>query len=164
MMFREAISHLEHGDYKKAQTLLLALVKEKPNDAELHFYLASTYDGLGQEAEAIPFYQKAIELGLTGINYEKAFVQLGSSLRCIGKYEEAQEIFQKGLKEFPENAALSAFQAITEYNLGHNRQSIQRLLGLLLKEPTNEWIQTYKKALTFYSKHLDETWTDTSDT
>lgn len=164
MMFREAISHLEHGDYKKAQTLLLALVKEKPDEADLQYYLASTYDGLGQETAAIPHYQQAIELGLTGIHYEKALVQLGSSLRCVGKYKEAQEIFQKGLQEFPENAALSVFLAITEYNLGQNRQSIQRLLRVLMNEPTNEWIHTYKKALTFYSEHLDETWTDTSDT
>ncbi|MGN7312108.1 tetratricopeptide repeat protein [Alkalicoccobacillus gibsonii] len=163
-MFREAITHLDHGEYKKAQTLLLTLVKEKPNEAELQFYLASTYDGLGQETEAIPHYQQAIELGLTGINYEKAYVQLGSSLRCIGKYAEAEKIFHSGLKEFPKNAALSVFLAITEYNLGHTRQSTQRLLTVLMEEPTNDWLQTYKKALTFYAAHLDETWTDTSDT
>ncbi|MFK3939191.1 tetratricopeptide repeat protein [Alkalihalobacillus sp. NPDC078783] len=163
-MFREAITHLDHGDYMKAQTLLLALIKEKPEDPDLHFYLASSHDGLGQETKAIPHYQQAIELGLTGIHYEKAFIQLGSSLRCIGKYAEAEKIFHNGLKEFPENAALSVFLAITEYNLGHTRQSTQRLLTVLMEEPKNEWLQTYKKALTFYAAHLDETWTNTSDT
>ena len=45
---------------------LLDLVAAYPDDAEINYQAAWVHDSLGREREAVPFYRRAIEQGLSG--------------------------------------------------------------------------------------------------
>ncbi|MFD2444609.1 tol-pal system YbgF family protein [Bacillus sp. CGMCC 1.16607] len=104
-----AIQLMKENKDEEARNILIKLIETYPDDADVQFYCASAHDGLGLESEAIPYYEKAISLGIEGSNREKVFVQLGSSQRCIGEYEAALRTLEKGLLEFPENRAIQTF-------------------------------------------------------
>jgi len=69
----------ENGQLKEANQLMVALVKEEPENAYYQFQCAWTYDSLGQEKEAVPHYEKAIQLGLEPAILVDAYLGLGST-------------------------------------------------------------------------------------
>ncbi|WP_257009888.1 tetratricopeptide repeat protein [Evansella halocellulosilytica] len=158
MMLHKARRLIEENKNEEAKQLLLDLTKEYPNDKQVHFHCAEVHDGLGLEREAITHYEKALALGILGEERERAFIQLGSSLRCIGQYDEAMNILKAGLKEFPENRALHVFLAMTFYNVNDHKLAVETLLSELIETSSDQWINKYSRALTFYSENLDKTW------
>lgn len=157
-MKAKALEYLEMKKYEEARVLLLELSVELPQDPEISFHCGESHDAQGMEREAIPFYKKALAQGIQGVKREMAFVQLGSSYRCIGEYGSAVEVLEEGLREFPENKAIQAFLAMSLYNEGQNQKAVSALLNLLTDTTSDEWIKRYARALKFYSENLDETW------
>ncbi|RXJ04421.1 hypothetical protein DS745_03280 [Anaerobacillus alkaliphilus] len=157
-MLTEAISLLEANNYEAAREILDKLLEADPEDSQVNFYYGSFHDGLGNEREAIPYYEKALANDIQGPNREMAYVQLGSSLRCIGEYEKAMKILSNGLQEFPANGAIKVFLAICYYNTSEHEKSVQLLMTTLLDTSTDQSIQQYKRALTYYKDHLNNTW------
>jgi tetratricopeptide (TPR) repeat protein len=114
----EAIQLRETGRAKQdqamleeARTLLLDLAAAYPDDAEITFQTAVVHDNLGLERESIPFYVQALTQGLSGPDFEGAFLGLGSTYRGLGDYQQAEETLRRGVKEFPHNRALQVFLA-----------------------------------------------------
>ncbi|HGY1050725.1 MULTISPECIES: tetratricopeptide repeat protein [Aeromonas] len=68
------------GRIEEARQHGLLQLAERPQDAKLHYEVAGLHDNLGREAQAIPLYQRAIALGLTGDALRGAWLGLGSSL------------------------------------------------------------------------------------
>lgn len=157
-MLTKAIQLIKNKEYNNAQTLLLELLQKNPHDAEANFYCASTYDAIGLEREAIPYYEKAIANGIDGEYLQQTYIQLGSSYRALGEYEKAKQIFEKGIEQFPDNLALQTFLAMTLYNLREDKKAMTILLHVVVKSSSDSWIEKYRNALQFYSEHLDETW------
>ncbi|AQQ55553.1 tetratricopeptide repeat protein [Planococcus lenghuensis] len=154
----DAITLRENGKQQESNRLLLKLAEEFPDDPLINYQCAWSFDVLGEEANAIPFYEKAIHLGLSGKNLEGALLGLGSTYRTLGMYEESKKIFSKGIRLFPANNAMRTFYAITLYNLKEHRTAMEILLGCLLATTADSNITAYKRALEFYSDKLDETW------
>jgi tetratricopeptide (TPR) repeat protein len=157
-MLNRAIKLIEMKRFEEAQTILRSLLDAFPQDGTIHFYYATTYDSLGLERKAIPYYEKAIDYGIEGELRQRAFIQLGSSYRCIGEYEKAANVLGQGLKEFPENVALQAFLAMTLYHMREEKRAVSMLIHALVAASSDPWIKTYEKALIFYADHLDEVW------
>ena len=114
---------------------------------------------MGKEKEAVPYYEKAIRLGLTDSDLEGAIVGLGSTYRTLGKYEKSKETFVRGLDLFPDNPVIKVFLSMTLYNLGEHSKSMELMLNSLMDTTADQTILKYKKAINFYSDKLDETWT-----
>ncbi|OAT72791.1 tetratricopeptide repeat protein [Parageobacillus thermoglucosidasius] len=157
-MLNKAIKLIEAKQYEEAQTILRSLLDVFPKDAMIHFYYATTYDSLGLERKAIPYYEKAIDYGLEGELRQRALIQLGSSYRCTGQYEQAANVLKKGLKEFPDNVALQAFLAMALYHMREEKRAVSMLIHALVAASSDPWIKKYEKALVFYADHLDEIW------
>ena len=79
----------ENGRTGEARELLLTLVAERPDDPQVNYQCAWVHDLLGREHEAVPFYERAIEEGLTGGDLEGAMLGLGSTYRALGVYQRA---------------------------------------------------------------------------
>lgn len=154
----QAIQLRKEGKSEEALVILKGLVEQKPNDPTLNYQAAWTCDGLGREGEAAPFYVRALENGLAGEERLGAYTGLGSTYRCLGRYEESLELLDKAIKEFPEANALKSFRALTLYNLNRPEESIEVLLNLLVDTTSDEEIQAYGPALKFYSDKLKQTW------
>ncbi|TYS01021.1 tetratricopeptide repeat protein [Rossellomorea vietnamensis] len=149
---------MENKDYEEAKRILEKMVLDSPEDPEVSFHLASVNDSMGEETSAIPYYRRAIENGIEGERLEAAYIQLGSSYRCIGEYQYAKDVLSTGMEQFPSNPAMKAFYALTLYNLGEHKNSVSLLLNTLITSSDDEWLKKYDKALKFYGEDLDGVW------
>ncbi|WP_216827543.1 tetratricopeptide repeat protein [Alkalihalobacterium elongatum] len=154
----KAIELRKEGQLKSSNQLILQLVTEYPEDPVVNYQCAWSYDVLGEEAHAVPFYEKAIELGLSDEWLEGAYLGLGSTFRTLGEYEKSQQILKEAINHFPNNYALKVFYSMTLYNLKEHSIAMETLLESLLETTKDEEILKYKKAIHFYSDKLDEVW------
>ncbi len=153
-----AIALRNDGKGEDALVLIKALLSDGPEDPILNFQMAWTCDYLGKESEAAPYYEKAIAGGLTGEDLRGAFLGLGSTYRCLGRYEESIKVFDKAIVVLPDDRALQAFRALTLYNLGRYSESVELLLSQLIETTADENIKKYASAFRFYADKLDQTW------
>lgn len=154
----KALALRRSGEFQESNELLADLVRQFPDDAVVNYQYAVSLDLLGQERRAVPFYERAIELGLPSDETQKAIVGLGSSYRALGEYEKSKAVFEKGTALFPDNRAIQVFFAMTLYNLQEHRRAMELLLRCLLDTTGDDAILGYKKAIAFYAERLDETW------
>ena len=150
---------------EEARTLLLELVADYPHEAEITYQTAIVHDNLGRGREALPFYTRALEQGLSGsdtattlLKRERAFLGLGSTYRVLGAYQQAEETLQRGLEEFPQSRAPQVFLALALYNTQNHQKAMELVLTTLLETTADEALQYYKRGLLYYASHLDETW------
>lgn len=64
-------------------------VADEPHNSLAWFWLAATRDNRAMEAEAIPAYERALELGLDAPEVAKAWAWLASSYSKTGRHAEA---------------------------------------------------------------------------
>lgn len=143
---------------EESQELLLALLEEYPHDPLVLFEVGGSYDVMGYEPDAIPYYEQAIQLGLTGDDLQECLVCLGSSYRVVGDSQEAVDILQDALEQFPDNDSSKAFLALAYYSNDQIEEAMSTLLGLLLDTTKDENILAYANALDYYKDNLDEIW------
>jgi tetratricopeptide (TPR) repeat protein len=146
------------GESESALAILRELVIAHPDDAQVRLHTAYACDGLGYEREAIPHYERAMELGLESNDLQTAYVNLGSSHRAIGEYERAVAVWRDGIARFPDNRALPVFLAMAQHNLGDHAVAMETLLRHLAETTSDPWITRYRRAILFYADKLDETW------
>lgn len=151
----EAVRLREAGSREEARELLLSLSERYPDDAEIAYQTAWVHDALGLEAEAVPFYERALDgTGLAADDRLGAFTKLGSTFRVLGRYGEALEVFRRGLAEYPGDQGLRTFMAMALYNTGQAREAVGTLLKVLAE---TEEVGRYRRAVDYYADHLDET-------
>jgi tetratricopeptide (TPR) repeat protein len=143
---------------KEARTLLLELVAADPDDAEITYQTAVVHDNLGLSREAVPLYLRALNQGLSGPDLERALMGLGSTYRGLGEYKQAEETLRRGAREFPHNRAIQVFLAMTLYNLQKYREAMEIVLSNLMETTSDEKLQYFKRGISYYAQHLDETW------
>ncbi|WP_174774498.1 tetratricopeptide repeat protein [Chromobacterium paludis] len=155
----ENIRKLQHnGQTEQALREAQDLLRQQPQHADLHYLAACLHDGRGEEAEAIPHYLQALEMGISGHDAAGAWLGLGSSYRALGQYREAEMALREGLHHFPDDKAMQAFLAMALYNLGRHKEATERLLALLADTSADEDIRRYRQAMRFYAQDLDKTW------
>ncbi|MDF2016257.1 tetratricopeptide repeat protein [Priestia megaterium] len=154
----KALALRKNGNHKESNELLSELVKEFPDDALYNYQCAWSFDILGEEEKAVPFYENAIKIGLPSKDMEGAVLGLGSTYRALGEYEKSKETFWKGMELFPDNHVIKVFYSMTLYNLKEHSQAMQLLLKCLINTTNDNEILSYKRALNFYSDKLDQTW------
>lgn len=144
------------GSLEETIAFLSAILNERPNDPLVHYQIAWTHDVLGKESDAVLSYEKAIALGLAGSELEGAYLGLGSTYRCLGDYQNSERVLSKAISLFPENGALKAFFAITQYNMKNYSAAMKLLVTELVRTSTDDKIKSYSRALLFYADKLDE--------
>jgi tetratricopeptide (TPR) repeat protein len=154
----QAMDLRKSGNHHASNKLLMNLVQQFPNNATINYQCAWSLDLLGEESKAAPYYEKAIQLGLSSEELEGALLGLGSTYRTLGEYEKSRIIFLKGMESFPNNRAIQTFYAMTLYNLNEHSQAMELLLKCLIETTTDDEILRYKRAIDFYSNKLDEVW------
>lgn len=154
----QAISLRKQEKLTESNILLLELVKEYPNHPVINYQCAWSFDVLGEEAKAAPYYERAIELGLSGETLEGALLGLGSTYRTLGDYERSKRTFEKGIELFPSNQAFKVFYAMTLYNLKEHDKAMELLLTSLIDTTSDKDILSYEKAIRFYANKLDQVW------
>ncbi|MBC7624395.1 MAG: tetratricopeptide repeat protein [Aeromicrobium sp.] len=148
------------GQHTAALAVLLDLLKVAPVEPKLNYEIACTFDPQGLEADAIPFYERALELGLSGPDRCGALLGLGSAYRCVEQYADAVRILERGSVEFPEAAEFDVFLALALYNMGEHRRSTQLLLNHIAKFPGSDRIVRLQRAIHYYADRPDPPYED----
>jgi tetratricopeptide (TPR) repeat protein len=143
---------------EESQDILLELLEENGGDPLVLFEVGGSYDVMGEEREAIPYYRQAIEAGLEGDDLQECLVCLGSIYRNIEEYEQAVAMLEQAVEQFPEKNSGRVFLALAYYSDGREDESVSMLLDLLLRTTDDEDILAYADALDIYKDHLDDVW------
>ncbi|MBL8161349.1 MAG: tetratricopeptide repeat protein [Anaerolineae bacterium] len=139
------------GDEQGAIEHFRQVVADYPNDSRAWFEYAGAFDFAGQEAEAIPHYRRALAMGLDGDYLPRLYVQLGSSLRNVGAFDEAVALLDEGIARFPDMPALRVFRAYALESAGRSKAAITELLELAIRYVQTPDMQGYARAIRYYT-------------
>lgn len=162
MSYLQAWKYLKEKDplsIEKGLTILKQHVELNSLSSKAWFELAGAYDYLGREAEALPCYEKVFDLGIEMLSkddHPRLYIQMGSTLRNLKQYERAVQLLKEGLEKFPNNQALEAFLALTEYSAGDSKKAIHGLIEDKISLSSDRYIQEYRRVLLFYAKELSK--------
>lgn len=158
MDINQGINLREAGRCEEALDILKMLLTDSPDNGEIYYQIAWCNDVLEKEAEAIPFYRKAIECGLDEKSLKGAYLGLGSTLRTLGNYSEAKKILGEAMQLFPQNNEFKVFYSMALYNTNEIEDALYILLNLLVDTTNDENISAYSKAIRYYSDKLSKVW------
>jgi len=136
-----------HGQSEEIFPRLEQLDRRNPNIAEINYQLAWTCDVLGREKEALPFYEKAIALGLPTNELSGALLGLGSTLRSLGQLDRSAEVLNSGAAQFPENREFEVFLALTRHAQGRHADAMRLLIDTLCDTTEDPGLTAYQRAL-----------------
>jgi len=127
---------------------------QRPSDARLAYEHASVLDAAGHEADAIPLYRQALDLGLREPQRHRARIQLGSSLRAVGRAQDSYDLLTELAHERPHSVAVTAFRALAAADSGRPDEAVADLVDALLHHAGDEDSLSYQRALHAYAEEL----------
>lgn len=142
-------------DYEEAAFIaeIDALADELPeDDADRLFHRAAARDSWGHSDLAVPLYARALEIGsLTGENRRRAVIQMSSSLRNVGRAEEALAnlVKERGNGEDHLSDALDCTTALCLSTLGRDREALSLVITALAKH-----LPRYNRSMANYARLL----------
>jgi cyanophycin synthetase len=131
-----------------------ALAEEHPGDGRVVFEYAGTFDSAGREDEAVPLYREALASGLREPYRHRAQLQLASSLRNLGRLDEAEEVVDEVVSRYPNSVGAAMFRALVLYDSGRSGEALRDLLTSLATSSTDDDVARYRRALTAYARSL----------
>lgn len=113
------------------------------------YELGGAYDSAGFEAEAAKQYARAVELGLDGSARAALNIQYASTLRNLGRFDDAVAMLEASPADPSIGAAREAFLALALHSAGRTDVALATALDALI--PT---LPKYQRSLTAYSAEL----------
>jgi len=117
--------------------------------------IAAAYalDGEGDEKGAIKHYDAAYRLGVPADREKGFLVGYGSTLRNVGRADDAVALLAAAAEKYPDYPALAAFLALALLDAGHPHAAVAAMLGVALDiAPTA--FDGYQRALGEYHTEL----------
>lgn len=136
-----------HGQAEEILPRLLQLDAQHPNIAEINYQLAWTCDVLDRAADALPYYEKAVALGLPPNELSGALIGLGSTLRTLGRMERSAEVLRSAQIQFPDNPEMAVFLALTLHQQGRTADALRLALETLLAGTDDPGLTAYQRAI-----------------
>ncbi len=151
----DAIVGARHGGRTEhLLDLLRKLDARHPNVAEINYQLGWTLETSGKPADALPFYEKAVALGLSPNEHANALIGLASTLRTLGKAERAAEVLRSGQLQFPDNREFDVFLALALHDLGQHAEALRLALTTLADTADDPGVTAYQRAIRHAANQL----------
>lgn len=115
---------------------------------------AYALDGAGDERGAIRFYDRAYRQGVPEDKKRRFLVGYGSTLRNVGRAEEAVAILAQAAVDDPDYPAFTAFLALALADAGHPKAALATMLGCALDVARPGVFDGYERALGEYHREL----------
>ena len=132
-----------------------ALAAERgPDDARAEFERAGARDSAGLEAEAVALYRRALALGLDDEHRPQCVIQLASSLRNIGEFDEALAVIraeEEISSDGPYRDAVATVHALILASAGKPAQGLSVALLALVPH-----LPRYHRSMTAYAHEIAE--------
>ncbi len=136
-----------HGQAEEILPGLRSLDERHPNVAAINYQLGWTCEVLDRPADALPFYEKAVALGLPPNELSGALLGLGSTLRNLGLPDRSAAVLRSGRVQFPENREFEVFLALTLHDLDQHGEAMRLLLGALCDTTEDPGLTAYQRAI-----------------
>lgn len=137
---------------------LRADAEARPDDVDAWFRYGGGLDRSGDEAGAMTMYERVRDLGIEHLPPQEQpnlYLQAGSTLRNLGRFEEARDLLADGVRLFPEFRALRVFVALNDVSRGEPLRAVDSLLEVILAEGGDDRsIQTFRRAIDAYAADL----------
>ena len=154
----EAIELRRAGEFDASRALLTTLLDNARYAPRAHLHIAWSYDQESKESAALPHYESALHGELETDDRFETLFGLASTLRSLGRYEDAIGYFERTIADYPERIEVKPFYAMCLYNLGQHKAATELLLDLLASTTDSAAIKRYQRAISLYAKDLDRTW------
>lgn len=125
-----------------------------PGDVEAQIEAAYTCDRWGTEEDAIVYYDRAWRLGVPEARRKRFLVGYGSTMRNVGRAEEAIVVLGEAIQQYPDYPALRAFLALALLSAGHAKEALATMLGVTLDVAGEGAFDGYERALHYYYQEL----------
>ena len=145
---REAGRHDEHVIAARSY------VVDHPYDVRAQIEAAYGNDRVGDEHTAITHYEAAYRLGVPSELRRRFLVGFGSTLRNVGRAEDAINVLTIAVQEDPQYPAYTAFLALALADAGHAKAALATLLGCALDAARDGAFDGYERALGEYHHAL----------
>lgn len=139
------------GDEERIERMR-ALGPAAPHPSVALFELASAHDAAGLEAEAEALYVQAVDAGLAradGTREAHRRIQHASTLRSLGRYDEAIAMLRDAADHPEVGAAREAFLALALHSAGRPDEALRVAIDALVPA-----IPLYRRALRGYAADL----------
>ena len=117
------------------------------------FERGSSLDSTGHSDLAVPYYRRALELGLEGARRRRAVIQMASSLRNLGEVSESVALL-RAERDRPADElddAVAAFLALALVDAGREREATALALEALAPH-----LPRYQRSLANYAREIGE--------
>ena len=145
------ISHgralLDRGMQSESIAYFADLRKRHPDSARVHLHSAFALDRMGKEEEAVPLYERALLLGLSGTDARDAHVCLASSLRNVGRSEHGFDLLDSAKSRFDGDVVFELFFALLATEIGRADEAVLTLARSLLRESPDPDLKRYRNVL-----------------
>lgn len=118
-------------------------------DGRAAFELAGMHDSMGFEAEAGAEYERALELGLDEARHAQLAVQYGSTLRNLGRLDEAIAILRAAPTHVSTGSAPRLVLALALHSAGRKDEALRVAL-----EAQIEFLPRYQRSMRNYAAAL----------
>jgi tetratricopeptide (TPR) repeat protein len=115
---------------------------------------AFALDRAGDERAAIRFYDRAYHQGVPDDQKRRFLIGYGSTLRNVGRAEEAVAILAQAIVDDPDYPAFTAFLALALADAGHPKAALATMLGCALEVARPGGFDGYERALGEYHREL----------
>jgi tetratricopeptide (TPR) repeat protein len=130
-----------------------ALAAERgPDDGRAEFERAGARDSAGRPAEAVELYRRALALGLDEDHRPQCVIQMASSLRNLGEYDEALAVIRAEEElsaDGPYRDAIASVHALILASAGRPAQGLSVALLALVPH-----LPRYHRSMTAYAREI----------
>lgn len=120
-------------------------------DGRAAFELAGMYDSMGFEVEAGAEYERALELGLDQARHAQVAVQYGSTLRNLGRFDEAIAILNAAPTHESTGSAPRVVLALALHSAGRKDEALRVAI-----EAQIDSLPQYQRSMRNYAAALTE--------
>lgn len=142
------------GDLPTAHARAVALASEHTHDVRVVMAAAYACDRVGLEHDAIIHYERAWGLGVPAAERPGFLVGFGSTLRNVGRAEDAVARLAEATTEFPDDPSLRAFLALAQHSAGHATLALATMLEAALAAARPDGFGSYARPLAEYQRAL----------
>lgn len=115
---------------------------------------AYAHDKEGREREAVRYYDQAYGMGVPEPMRKRFLVGYGSTLRNVGRADDAVGVLSQAVIDYPDYPALKAFLALALLDAGHPKAAVAAMLGVALDVAKDNVFEGYQRALSEYHQLL----------
>lgn len=129
-------------------------VADHPDDVHAQIEAAYGHDRVGDERTAILHYEEAYRLGVPEDLRRRFLVGFGSTLRNVGRAEDAVNLLAQAVEQDPHYPPFAAFLALALADVGQAKVALATLLGCMLDVAREGAFDGYERALLEYHREL----------